>query len=80
MTEEEAKRKWCPAIRFLIGPETSTWKGVAYTNRCQELEPSACLCIASECMMWRKEKALYGDDYGKDIPDDRGYCGMGGQP
>jgi len=37
-------------------------------------------CIASACMMWRREKDTYGDDYGKDIPDDRGFCGLGGRP
>jgi hypothetical protein len=30
-------------------------------------------------MMWRREKDTYGDDYGKDIPGDRGYCGLVGK-
>ena len=36
-------------------------------------------CITTSCMAWRKEKDTYGDDYGKDIPDDLGYCGLVGR-
>ena len=37
-------------------------------------------CIASLCMAWRREKDTYGDDYGKDIQEDQGFCGLGGKP
>jgi len=37
-------------------------------------------CIASACMAWRREKDTYADDYGKDIPDNLGYCGLAGRP
>jgi|GEM_PF-6519801 len=69
VTEDLAKTKWCPLLRFEIGPvNSSAWQGVAYTNRGEELKPpEACCCIASDCMMWvihyRDGKAL-------------GYCGL----
>jgi len=52
-TEDEARKLWCPMVRFVIGPETSKWQGVAYTNRCQELNTDKVNCIASACMMWQ---------------------------
>lgn len=53
MTEEQAKKRWCPMVRFQIGPiNSSVWQGVAYTNRAEELKSTTCLCIASDCMMW----------------------------
>lgn len=51
-TEEEARKLWCPMVRFVIGPETSKWQGVAYTNRCDELNHPQTNCIASSCAMW----------------------------
>lgn len=58
MTEERAKKKWCP---------------MRYTDIADGR------CRASDCMAWRKTKDTYGDDYGNKIPDDEGYCGLGGQ-
>ena len=57
-TEEEACKLWCPMVRFVIGPETSKWQGVAYTNRCQELNTDKVNCITSSCMMWRWDDPL----------------------
>ena len=53
--EATARRLWCPMVRIVIGPETSTWQCVAVTNRCQELDTDKVNCIASSCMMWRWE-------------------------
>jgi hypothetical protein len=54
MTEEEAKTKWCPMVRFQIGTNDATWQGNAYTNRGEVLSPpESVMCIASDCMMWR---------------------------
>lgn len=59
-TEEEAKTKWCPWVRFEIGPENCIWQGVAYTNRGQELNPPDTVnCIGSHCMMWVVETESY---------------------
>ena len=52
-TEDTAKQLWCPMVRFAIGPETSKWQGVAYTNRCDELNHNKVTCIASGCALWR---------------------------
>jgi hypothetical protein len=68
MTEEEAKTKWCPMVRFEIGPQNAAWQNVAYSNRGEEFSPRVCRCIASDCMMWRGE------------PDGESYCGLGGRP
>ncbi len=67
MTEEEAKKKWCPLARtaFL---EDSDSRGIAMAaiNRDYFGRPnSACRCIASECMAWQR---LRGDSQD-------GYCG-----
>lgn len=52
MTEDEAKTKWCPMVRFVIGDHNALWQGKAINNRYLEMEPNTCLCIASQCMMW----------------------------
>ncbi len=90
-TEEEAKKKWCPMARSAEGIRSRS-DGQVYVQsnnsyNCvtvsegKELETyHQTVCIASDCMMWRREKDTYGDDYGKDIPEDRGYCGLGGMP
>ena len=63
MTEEEAKTKWCPMVRMNLcyeaGKEVGSW------NR----DGGDCMCIASDCMMWRRDKK-YSDEY---------YCGLGGK-
>lgn len=75
MTEEEAKKKWCPQIR-----DGGTYHGMIYSGiNSAETERKGYDCIASDCMMWRREKDDYGDDYGKGIPDDLGYCGLAGR-
>ena len=44
MTEDEAKTKWCPMIRW-----TSAQNGLdSFENR-----GANCMCITSDCMMWR---------------------------
>lgn len=60
MTEEEAKKKWCPFVRLTVG--VIEGKGGQLTpafNRFGSVEtgltenPVDCRCIASECMAWR---------------------------
>lgn len=58
-TEEEAKTKWCPAVRF-TGAGTATDQEWA-TNRGVDYGETAFCCIASECMAWRWDTALNAD-------------------
>ncbi len=62
LTEEEAKGKWCPQVRFTR--QTSLWNWLRnistyianryLKNRGNELSINeSSKCIASECMMWR---------------------------
>lgn len=47
MTEEEAKKKWCPQARVSQGI------GAVGFNRIDEGKPSKdSFCIASDCMVW----------------------------
>lgn len=74
MTEEEARKKWCPMVRFagqVLEPAYNrTNSGITLQQHDK--------CIASDCMMWRwtfgKEdnRELYGDH--------TGYCGLRGKP
>lgn len=91
MTEEEAKKKWCPqmAAAGMLCDETERYgshNGVV-----------AARCIASECMAWRfkpqewKHAAAYGGEWidtqevdgwgqkGEKLPT-LGYCGLAGHP
>jgi hypothetical protein len=60
MTEEEAKKKWCPEVRFVIGPDNSVWQGIGYTNRAQELNRPGTCCLGSDCMMWVDDGGFTG--------------------
>ncbi len=62
LTEEEAKKKWCPMFRFM------TDHGTYMTNRQPGFfdEP---FCIASACMVWQWIDRLAGKV-------DTGYCGL----
>lgn len=65
MTEDEARTKWCPMVRFGEDDACSN-RWTVYPNLIQ------CRCIASDCMMWR-----FGPD--KTVVGDRlGYCGLAG--
>lgn len=68
VTEEEAKKRWCPMARVNAGPGF---------NRNSVGEPSrSALCIASECMAWRKDQNSEYDTQG----NLRGFCGLSGNP
>lgn len=63
MTEEAAKKKWCPQAIQSSNREVF--------NRGDKGEiHGACLCLASECMMWRWNTEMKGF----------GHCGLGGKP
>jgi hypothetical protein len=69
MTEDEAKKKWCP---------------MAMNNACERnplgaaLEPERMSCIASDCMMWVPEMVnINQDDSGQNLLlHTGGHCGL----
>lgn len=78
MTEDEAKKKWCPMVR-----------DVRASNGAMEIGSG--FCKASECMMWRDnlDRVLTGRDIivtdgnkrnivKETVPS--GYCGLAGKP
>ncbi len=52
LTEEEAKKRWCPHVRVSNGPDGS-WNRL--TN--SVTDHVSYDCIASECMAWRKRES-----------------------
>ena len=85
MTEQEAKQKWCPMVRYM------NFEGGIINNRGQYLVgsfPNTMECIASDCMMWRwsmlpdgepeyAAKAIGGGHF-ENAPC--GYCGLTNKP
>lgn len=51
MTEEEAKKRWCPFVRAVYANAS----GMAAVNRDGKRMHPGAACIASECMAWRWE-------------------------
>lgn len=76
MTEEEAKKKWCPMIRPILTHDSDGNR--YYTNNRLALKELT-NCIASDCMMWRWKNPEYvkGTEEDKQLS---GYCGLGGKP
>jgi len=81
MTEDEAKKKWCPMVRAgdvntygcatLAGAWNSYMQKVDVDKYKLIRNPKEARCLASKCMMWREYVAdleLYG------------YCGLAGKP
>ena len=66
MTEEEAKKKWCPKFK-----NTSiNGRGGSSNNRKslnEQTFTNECICIASDCIMWK-----FTDEY----DENSGYCGL----
>lgn len=48
MTEEEARKKWCPHARIVDGYSEGAGGCNRWVNKSDEI-----LCIASRCMAWR---------------------------
>lgn len=73
MTEEEAKTKWCPMVRFNAEP------GFPAFNRngtSMEYSPDFC-CIGSACMMWESWEYEDGNVM---IRKGEGDCGLKHKP
>lgn len=71
--EKEARKKWCPFVRVILGHKEVVYPHGAYTNRGQQSGFAECRCIASDCMAWICGRSINGaikpDDYD-------GYCGL----
>jgi hypothetical protein len=80
VTEEEAKKRWCPFVRLgLSGRLPSA------LNRIQDSDNSVAVpfgarCIASECMAFRWLEPPGPRPPDAPERDDRGYCGLSGPP
>lgn len=89
MTEEEARKKWCPFARVIAGEMRDGFmkplRDVAPHNRVQEAGSEADdptwhqthNCIASECMAWRWVEEF--EPYVGNKPSTKGYCGLAGK-
>ena len=83
MTEEEARTKWCPMMRFnYCGDSTTDDNRGGHKNKLNVVN-----CIASQCMMWRPTDnecipMTYEQSRNNDGPHcfPAGYCGLGGKP
>lgn len=71
MTEDEARKKWCPQARVW---DTQAEGLAAPTHNRVEIDfnswwsPPSASCVASACMAWRTTSSQHG------------YCGLAGRP
>jgi hypothetical protein len=72
MTEEEAKQKWCPMVRYYDRNSEMAYNAWYDTSGGE----GRCKCIGSACMMWRWDV----DKCRKGPEVDHGYCGLAGKP
>lgn len=91
MTEEEARKKWCPFARTGAFTDQDQMMAVTVNRDPRDEVMDGCRCIASECMAWRwhgyagEEIALDRDHPFRKFPRDEhdqryGYCGLAGRP
>ena len=64
MTEDEARNKWCPMVRYVPNRPFSFGRIVAAVNRWiddedTQLSPDPCQCIASDCACWEWDIGIY---------------------
>ncbi len=92
-TEDEARKKWCPHVRYSSnrGDGINRW----VTAEDEQPNPEMSRCIGSECMAWRwkplsqtDENTIrgYARDTSREMAEARfqktrqGYCGLSGSP
>ncbi len=88
MTEDKAKTKWCPFVRY-----TADSEGDVASNRCSnfivelDIATDASSCIGSQCMAWRwnqsptdnaQRQQQASDPLGQ-LRGPHGYCGLAGK-
>ena len=77
MTEDEAKTKWCPHVRFVDCEDR------LYDNRPSSMQNGA-KCLGAGCMAWRWQPN-WGESPENpaactELPPIEGYCGLAGRP
>lgn len=75
MTEDEAKSKWCPFVRFTHPHPDS---GIRWNNRGPDLvADDDSKCVASNCMAWQWKYPGPNDEAtGDGWKPTHGYCGV----
>jgi len=74
MTEDEAKKKWCPMVRliptnrFHVATSQTSYNRGYNTDDGKELLVAGTTCIGIYCMMWQM------------LSPKEGYCGLGKGP
>ena len=63
MTEEEARKKWCPHVRLwqISGNGNDTAYNRTESEIGNNINPIRSRCIASDCMMWESYGMGGGD-------------------
>lgn len=96
MTEEDAKKKWCPFVSAAVAEASGddaalvSFNRIALRNSRNVQIPAACKCLGSACMAWRSTNPRVIDVTGwsQDEIDNlqtaglvaRGFCGLAGVP
>lgn len=92
LSEADAKTKWCPMTRQLgtlsireLPSEKEGIVSMGSQNRGYQMGRALpnCMCLASDCMMWRWVRTNIKDADGNiTVPSDdtHGYCGLAGVP
>lgn len=83
-TEQEAKAKWCPQARFVIGDDGANSSNRHESIAGDEDNPEYARCIGSACMMWAWVEGTIRIDgpagEGAQVPvppeERRGTCGL----
>lgn len=75
MTEEEAKKKWCPHTQVAVVESGAASNRESFALASQK---GYDLCLGSACMAWRWSVGPMAND----APDVKykGYCGLAGKP
>lgn len=87
MTEDDAKKKWCPFARVFVDYDArGGMMAMTSANRCLPQNDQANLCIGSECMAWRNIRVMVSGTTNPGGPPPKfennghGYCGLAGKP
>lgn len=73
LTEDEARKKWCPHVRASEGEHDNNAANCGTTEASRS--PIYAKCIASDCSQWRRARMVITQE-----PTDKGYCGIAGRP
>jgi hypothetical protein len=72
MVEEDAKKKWCPMVRFHKGLD-----GDIYCSRpVGVVDDDAAKCIGSDCMLWKWDEEKEHFRQLREYSETEGHCGL----